>query len=247
MKYWRAAAVLFLALGAVSPAAAKTDDIPPDYRGMSLELPAYEWQYLADKARVDFLVSFEALTSSGKRRVVATILQNVLVGRVMPPRAPGEAGTAQIYVNPNEGQFFALSVDGKNKYTVIERADKDWGMTPMEMTSLAQFIGRSAAKSPAADSAPGLVPKDERALAVPLPPKTLQGLKKGSLVDVYAQAPTGRVLAAARALVVDVRPQAAGIAEGSAWLATSGRVSEDLALAVFEGWPLEITPAQEAQ
>ena len=236
-----------LAFCAVSPAAAKTDDIPPGYRGMSLELPAYEWQYLADKARVDFLVSFEALTSSGKRRVVATILQNVLVGRVMPPRAPGEPGTAQLYMNPNEGQFFALSVDGQNKYAVIERADKDWGMTPMAMASLGQFVGRSAAKSPAADSPAGLVPKDERALAVPLPPKTLQGLKKGSLVDVYAQAPTGRVLAAAGALVVDVRPPAAGVAEGSALLATSARVSEDLALALFEGWPLEFTAAQAAR
>lgn len=250
MKPWNAAAVLavlaVLALCAPAFCEAKTDDIPPGYRAMSLVLPAHEWQYLTNGGRVDFLVSFEALMKTGKHRVVATILQNVLVKNVLPPRAQGEPGTAQLFLNPNEGQYFALSMDGSNKVAVIERGPKDTAMAPMEMTARVKIVGRRAHAVPPPKSPEGAVPEGERALAVPLPPKTLQGLKKGARMDVFASSADGRFLVAEGALVLDVRPPTAAVPTGTAWLTTSGRVSQDLALAVFEGLELEFKPAQGA-
>jgi hypothetical protein len=247
MKPRNAAIVLVaLALFAPAPAAAKTDDIPPGYRAMSLELPAHEWQYLTNGGRVDFLVSFDALLKTGKERVVATILQNVLVKKVMPPRAQGEAGTAQLYLNPNEAAYFALSTNGTNKIAVIERGSKDMAMVPMEMSALKKIVGRRAHAAAPPQTPEGLIPEGERALAVPLPAKTLQDLKKGSRMDVFAASPDRRFLVAEGALVLDVRPPTSTVPTGTAWLTTSGRVSQDLALAVFEGLELEFKPVQGA-
>lgn len=247
MKPWNAAALLaVLALFAPAPAAAKTDDIPPGYRAMSLVLPAHEWQYLSDGGRVDFLVSFEALLKTGEERVVATILQNVLVKKVLPPPGPGEPGTAQLYLNPNEAMYFTLSVDGGNKVAVIERGPKDTEMAPMEMAARVKIVGRRAHAAAPPKSPEGVIPEGERALAVPLPPKTLQVLKKGSRMDVFAGTADGRFLVAEGALVLDVRPPTAAVPAGTAWLTTSGRVSQDLALAVFEGLELAFEPARGA-
>lgn len=247
MKPWSAAAVLaLLALMAPAPAAAKTDDIPPGYRAMSLVLPAHEWQYLTDGGRVDFLVSFEAILKTGKERVVATILQNVLVKKVLPPSAQGGPGTAQLYLNPNEGQYFALSMDGKNKIAVIQRGPKDTEMAPMEMAARGKIAGRRARAAAPPRSPEGLIPDGERALAVPLPLKTLQVLKKGERTDVFASSADSRFLVAEGALVLDVRPPTAAVPTGTAWLTTSGRVSQDLALAVFDGLELSFEPARGA-
>ncbi|MBI5883917.1 MAG: hypothetical protein HZB91_12530 [Elusimicrobia bacterium] len=245
---WLSLAVSALVLFAPGPASAKTDDIPPGYRALSLDLPAHEWQYLTDGGRLDFLVSFEArLSSGGKRRVAATLLQNVLVRKLMPPLDKGGPGTAQLYLNPNEAAYFALSTNGKNKITVIERGPNDTAMAPTETSTLMKMTRRSRVKSsPRPPTHEGLIPKGDRALAVPLPLKILQGLKKGSAVDVYAASERGRLLLAQDALVLDARQPTAAVPEGTAWLATTGGFSQDIALAVFEHLELEFQPAQGA-
>ena len=165
----------------------------------------------------------------------------------MPPLHKGGPGTAQLYLNPNEAAYFALSTNGKNKITVIERGPEDMEMAPMEMSTLMKIAGRGRVKSAPRPATPeGLIPKGDRALAVPLPLKILQGLNKGSRVDVYA-ARRGRPCSLAQdALVLDARQPTAAVPEGTAWLAATGRVSQDIALAVFEGLELEFQPAQGA-
>lgn len=236
---------LALALLLAVPAAAKTDDIPPGYRAVSLELPAHELHYLVEGARVDFLVTFEAALASGPRRVTATLLQNVIARKIIPPRLPGEPGTAQIYLNPNEALYFALSTNSGKRYTVIARGRGDNEMVPMEMTAMSKLVGRVPFRNEARkDAKAPSIPAGERAFPLPLPLKTLLGVSRGSRVDVYAKTEKGRVLAAHDALVLDVRPPAGAVAQGTAWLSTSGRVAQDLVLVSVLGHELSLEPVR---
>lgn len=236
------AVTVLLAL-ASSPATAKTDDVPPGYRAVALELPAHEWRYLDDKARVDYLVALEGDVAGKKRRLVATLLQNVMVTRPQAPEASGGNGTVRLWLNPNEAAYLALTSSGRHRYTLIARRPGDVELPPMEMAALEKIAGLRAGKRPSrGPAADGLIPEGERGVVLPLDSKTLATLKKGSRVDVYAAATGSRLLLGEDLLVLDVSPAGPDSPQGAARLAANAMAAQYLALASFEGLPLVFEP-----
>ncbi|MCX5790904.1 MAG: hypothetical protein NTY45_01620, partial [Elusimicrobia bacterium] len=100
--------------------------IMPGYRGVSLKVPASQVAFLDNGARIDMLVTFEAIMADGtKEKVTATILQNVIVVKVYKPETPGGTGVVQLMCNPNEAQYAALSLAQSKNINLIRRAPGD--------------------------------------------------------------------------------------------------------------------------
>lgn len=134
---------VLLALGGIWLLRAESgaDHIPPGYRGMTVAIPAHEWQYVKPYSRVDVLSTFEAMFRGGRKEwVTATILQNVLVMKTTPPAGKRRMGTVQLAVNPNEGQYLALTIDSKKKYDLTVRPAKDLEMRPLEMAAFMKLL-----------------------------------------------------------------------------------------------------------
>ncbi|MBI5883278.1 MAG: hypothetical protein HZB91_09250 [Elusimicrobia bacterium] len=99
--------------------------VPPGYRAYNLPLDPSQLVALSPGDRIDLLVDFK------RAKQVATILQNVLVSRVVQP-SEGRVGTATLLLNPNELQYVALVVRQGSRVWVLIKASGDNEMKPME-------------------------------------------------------------------------------------------------------------------
>ena len=128
---------------AVAKPAAKAAGRPgihDGYRGFTLTLPGTQLAFINKGDRVDMLVTFEAkLKDDVKEKVTATILQNVVVVAVRPPAKFEDNGAVELEVNPNEGQYAALSVQQGSVHLLV-RAEGDTEMKPMEMASFRKLF-----------------------------------------------------------------------------------------------------------
>lgn len=145
----RRSRLLFSKLFETPEAAAKTPEVKytpearvlPGYRGVSLPVSGPQALFLEKGARVDMLVSFDAILADDKKeKVTATILQNVLVTNVRRPAAPGEPGVVQLLCNPNEAQYAALSLAQGSAIHLVRRAPGDLEMRPMEIASFRKLF-----------------------------------------------------------------------------------------------------------
>lgn len=131
-----AAAFALLAFAAPALRAAEPEfPLKSGYRALTLNLPKHQVRFLNPGDRVDFMVTFEALTKGGKDQVTATLLQNVTVLQV-----DREAGLVQLQVNPNEAQYAALANQGKHDVWLLKRAEGDIELPPMEMASFRKLF-----------------------------------------------------------------------------------------------------------
>lgn len=110
------------------------------YRGFSMTLSGSQLAFLNKGDRVDVLVTFEAkLKDDAKEKVTATILQNVVVLGIRQPAKLDEPGVVELEVNPNEGQYAALSI-AQGSVQLLLRAEGDTEMHPMEMASFRKLF-----------------------------------------------------------------------------------------------------------
>ena len=150
----------FSALMAMSPESGLSVKIPPGYRGAILPIDQEMKVLIKPGARVDVLVTFDAMMNDGrKEKVTATILQNVLViavgtnlGQGMSAKqfktlgdkddktaAFSEKASVSLALNPNEAQYLALAVKTGDT-AVIMRGLGDGEMHPMEMASFRKLF-----------------------------------------------------------------------------------------------------------
>ncbi|HXS99862.1 MAG TPA: RcpC/CpaB family pilus assembly protein [Elusimicrobiota bacterium] len=143
MNMRTAAAVLLLASFAAVPArsadSADPDVLQSGYRGMALSLPGDQASFVKKGDRVDVLVTFDAVTKTGKEKVTATILQNVLVLEAVKPAKIEERGVVELELNPNEAQYLALGIK-QGEIQISVRAPGDKEMHPMEMASFRKLF-----------------------------------------------------------------------------------------------------------
>jgi Flp pilus assembly protein CpaB len=111
------------------------------YRGFSMAVSADQVAFLGDGDRVDVLVTFDAqMKDKVKEKVTATILQNVVVVKVIKPqKLDDNKGVVQLLLNPNEAQYAALA-EKQGDCDIILRKENDVEMTPMEMASFRKLF-----------------------------------------------------------------------------------------------------------
>lgn len=140
----RILAVLIAAALAATPAAgaaAAALELADGYRSMSLTLDSDQTAFTKAGDRIDILVTFEVLIKDErKEKVTATILQNVVVLKVIDSLSQSGKTVLLLMVNPNEAQYLALSIDGKRELRIINRKKGDKVMHPMEMASFRKLF-----------------------------------------------------------------------------------------------------------
>lgn len=110
------------------------------YRAISLSMSGSQLAFLSKGDRVDVVVTFEAkMKEDVKEKVTATILQNVVVLGLRQPAKLDETGVVELEVNPNEGQYAALSVQ-QGTIQLLRRPEGDTEMHPMEMASFRKLF-----------------------------------------------------------------------------------------------------------
>jgi hypothetical protein len=142
----RSVAVAVLAVAAAAFAARGADSSAPPkpsldgYRGFAFAVPGSQLAFLSEGDRVDVMVTFEAsFPEAPKEKTTATILQNCLVKGVRRADKPGENGVLELVVNPNEGQYLALSLQ-EGVVQIMRRFDGDRKMEPMEIASFRKLF-----------------------------------------------------------------------------------------------------------
>jgi hypothetical protein len=124
--------------GAKAPA--RKGALSVGYRGFSMTLSGSQLAFLNKGDRVDVLVTFDAkMKDDAKEKVTATILQNVVVLGIRQPAKLDQPGVVELEVNPNEGQYAALSV-AQGAVQLLLRAEGDTEMHPMEMASFRKLF-----------------------------------------------------------------------------------------------------------
>ena len=110
------------------------------YRGTTLPMSGHQLAFIKKGARVDVLVTFDALmTDKRKEKVTATILQNIAVVDVIKPAKLDDVGAIQLLLNPNETQYAALS-QVQGTIHIVVRAEGDTAMTQMEMATFRKLF-----------------------------------------------------------------------------------------------------------
>lgn len=110
------------------------------YRGVPVQFDAWQLRHIRAGDRVDVTATFEALLASGaKRRVTATMLQNVRVLGVDRPWRRSEKGTLVLKLNPMEMQYAFLG-PSQADLGVSLRNRGDGDIYPLEMASFARFF-----------------------------------------------------------------------------------------------------------
>lgn len=129
--------------GAAVERTATAAEIPAGYRAVALPLPGTQLAFVKKGDRVDVLVEFEALMDvkggDAKEKVVATILQNVVVADVKRPEKLDQIGAVELLLNPNEAQYAALSLE-QGSLHLARRASGDAEMHPMEMATFRKLF-----------------------------------------------------------------------------------------------------------
>ncbi len=129
--------------GAAAGKAGVGADIPAGYRALALPLPGTQLAFVKKGDRVDVLVEFEALMDvkggDAKEKVVATILQNVVVEDVKRPEKLDQIGAVELMLNPNEAQYAALSLE-QGSVHLSRRPAGDAEMRPMEMATFRKLF-----------------------------------------------------------------------------------------------------------
>ena len=137
-------------LAALTVAGARADGklaaggvIPAGYRGFSLPLSGTELAFVKKGDRVDVLVEFEGVLKTkgedAKEKIVATILQNVIIVDMKRPEKLDQLGVVELMLNPNEAQYAALS-EAQGAVHLSLRAEGETEMHPMEMASFRKLF-----------------------------------------------------------------------------------------------------------
>jgi Flp pilus assembly protein CpaB len=109
------------------------------YRAVSIPINGYELRHIRTGDRVDVLATFDSQFGGAKRKLTATMLQNVLVMGVDAPCKGQEKGTLILKLNPSEMQYAALGVR-QSDLSIALRRDGDNEIYPMEMASFVKFF-----------------------------------------------------------------------------------------------------------
>lgn len=123
-------------------AKAEADKNGPRAGRRAVGVPIDEDQLLTVKVgdRVDLIAVFDATTTAGgKRKVAATMLQNVRVLGVTKTEALHAKGVVTLELNPVEAQYALLGVR-QGELGLSVRGPGDLDIYPMEMSSFAKFF-----------------------------------------------------------------------------------------------------------
>ncbi len=115
-------------------------EVPPGYRGASIDISTSKMGSIRPGDRIDVLVTFDAImANNSKEKVTATILQNVLVLDVLRGANSEDTGAIKMALNPVEAQYNALSLYQGN-VDVVRRDPGDTEMHPMEIASFKKLF-----------------------------------------------------------------------------------------------------------
>ncbi len=110
------------------------------YRAVAVQFDGWQIRHIRAGDRVDVTATFEALMAGGsKRKVTATMLQNVRVMKVDRAWRRGEKGTLVLKLNPVETQYAFLGPSQADLGVALRNRGDD-EMYPMEMSSFAKFF-----------------------------------------------------------------------------------------------------------
>lgn len=110
------------------------------YRAVPVRLDGWQLRHIRAGDRVDVLATFETSRGGGaKRRLTATMLQNVKVLGVDRPWKSAEKGTLILKLNPVEAQYAFLG-PSEADLGVALRHRGDGELYPMEMATFAAFF-----------------------------------------------------------------------------------------------------------
>jgi len=110
------------------------------YRAVPVQFDSWQLRHIRAGDRVDITATFEALmASNAKRKVTATMLQNIKVLGVDRPWKRSEKGTLILKLNPIEAQYAFLGPSQAELGVALRnRGDND--IYPMEMSSFMRFF-----------------------------------------------------------------------------------------------------------
>ena len=115
-------------------------EVPPGYRGASIDISTSKIGSIRPGDRIDVLVTFDAMmANNSKDKVTATILQNVLVLDVLRGANSEDTGAIKMALNPVEAQYNALSLY-QGTVDVVRRDPGDTEMHPMEIASFKKLF-----------------------------------------------------------------------------------------------------------
>ena len=110
------------------------------YRAVGVRFDGWQLRHIRAGDRVDVTVTFEALMANGaKRKVTATMLQNIKVLGVERSWKPTEKGTLILKLNPIETQYAFLGPSQADLGVALRNKGDD-EIYPMEMASFAKFF-----------------------------------------------------------------------------------------------------------
>ena len=115
-KGWKLLAVVVVASLTIGAHAAETIKLRAGWRGVTLPVKDHQLVNVNPGDHVDVMVTFEAELKDRKEKVTATILQNVMVLKVIK-----EHGFIVLSLNPKEAQYAALSIDVALSIWIIAR------------------------------------------------------------------------------------------------------------------------------